>query len=233
MLSESCPRHIPAAGDARGAAEPGLRAVMSISALSQSASSFTRPLLPPVTPARPLGLPDCSCGQNVTLTCCWRAGLGPNPALLCRAKISQCTQVTVNTCTSVKGMVVPRCFLKILACSGRMRDLLPSLCHMLRETQQIPSEGRCPAPSEARSCHVPGGLLSPPLPWAHSRFPGLATWKETCPFRLQGSHTFNSSAPSLIDFLDREIMGHFGSHPFLQFLRFSWNSLEIKTGKFK
>lgn len=162
-----------------------------------------------------------------------RPGAKPCPPVSCQNFSVHTGNKTVNTCTSVKGMLIPRCFLKILACSGRMGDLLPSLCHMLREMQQIPSEGRCPAPSEARSCHVPGGLLSPPLPWAHSRFPGLATWKETCPFRLQGSHTFNSSAPSLIDFLDREIMGHFGPHPFLQFLGFSWNSLEIKTGKFK
>ena len=82
MLSESCPRHVPAAGDASGAAELGLKAVMPISALSQSAPPFANLLLFPVIQARSLELQDYNCGQNLAHRFCVNGGLGPNPALL-------------------------------------------------------------------------------------------------------------------------------------------------------
>lgn len=84
MLSESCPRHIPAAGDASGAVE--------ISYVHLCLLCHKLPLLLPVTPARPLGLSDCSCGQNDWYVLL-EADLEPNPAQLCHAKISQSLQV--------------------------------------------------------------------------------------------------------------------------------------------
>lgn len=110
MLSESCSRHIPAAGDASGAAE---------SSYVHLCPSFTIPLLLPVTPARTVGLPGCSCGQDdwyVLLK--GRPGAMPCPAVLCQNFWEHTGNKTAHTCTSGKGMVVLRCFLKILVLEG-------------------------------------------------------------------------------------------------------------------
>lgn len=96
MLSESGPRHIPAAGAASGAAEPGWEQLCpSLPPLSQA----------PAAPSYTSNTPGClavAVGRIVHM-CCWRAGLGPNPALLCHVKISQWTQVTTQSIPLWKG----------------------------------------------------------------------------------------------------------------------------------
>lgn len=128
MLPESWPRHIPAAGDASGAAEPGLRAVLSILLHKlPSAPSYT---------SKPLGLPGCSCGQSHSYVLLkGRPGAKPCPAVACQNFSEHTGNETVRTHTSGKGMYVLKCFLEILAGSGRMRDLFPSLRGILRDMQ--------------------------------------------------------------------------------------------------
>lgn len=88
MLSESCPRHIPAAGAASGAAEPGWEQLC--------------PSLPPLSQAHfcsqlhqqhPWGCLTVAVGRIIHMP----------PALLCHVKISQCTQAMTQSIPLWKG----------------------------------------------------------------------------------------------------------------------------------
>lgn len=101
-------------------------------------------LLLPVTPARPLGLPDCSWGQNNSYVL--GPGVKPCPPVSSQNFSVPTGNATVNTYSSVKGTVILRYFLNILAGSGRMRGLLPGLCHLRRGMQEFQLQGGAQLP---------------------------------------------------------------------------------------